>query len=73
MTTVATNSTKSHEKPAETTASKPTDPQTTAAAPAPTPKPPLAVSEAVRLMLTTLKRVDPSERARVLASLAALA
>ena len=48
-------------------------------APAPAPKPakaprePLTTSEAVRLMLTTLKRVPAESRARVLEILGAMA
>lgn len=69
MTTVATNNT--HEK--ETKPKADTKSPFEAKAPEKAPKAKLDASEAVRLMLTTLKRVEPTDRAKVLATLAALA
>lgn len=63
-----TTETKQHEnKPANGT--KKPEPEVSARA----PKATLDASEAVRLMLTTLKRVPSEQRAKVLATLASLA
>lgn len=69
MTTVATNNTHDKEPKPKAATGSPFENKK----PEKAPKAKLDASEAVRLMLTTLKRVEPTERPKVLATLAALA